>query len=209
MKIIDAIITDDQITALKSYWENNSDKRYVNWTDGDQLIDMRCVISPFAPEFQIIKSIVAKDFPITSKIWSAYQQQTFAHNIHIDDYESENDNPTFTYVIALDTVPEYKTIVWKETTASNEELHKYVANWAQTKKEKTSNISQTEDLEHTYDQNQLDYMCDYLTLDGIFAYKAGSGCLFNARQLHCTSNWTKNPDLKNRELLQIHVVVPK
>ena len=58
------------------------------------------------------------------------------------------------------------------------------------------------------DENQNDYMCDYLTLDGIYTYKKGSGCLFDARQFHCTSNWPKYKKFKNRELLQIHVTVP-
>jgi hypothetical protein len=108
----------------------------------------------------------------------------------------------------LDTVPEFKTIVWKETAASNAKLHEYIANWGQHRTEKISDISQTEDLEHTYDENQNDYMCDYLTLDGIYTYKEGSGCLFDARQFHCTSNWPKYKKFKNRELLQIHVTVP-
>ena len=59
----------------------------------------------------------------------------------------------------------------------------------------------------TYDENQNDYMCDYLTLDGIYTYKAGNGCLFNARQMHCTNNWTKYKKFKYRELLQIHLGV--
>ena len=208
MKIIDSIITEDEVAIFKNYWKNNADKRYVNWTDGDQLIDTRCQLSSDTSEFQIIKSIVAKDFPDTISIWCAYQQQSFAHNIHIDDYGSEENYPAYTYIISLDTVPEFKTIIWKETARNNANLHEYIANWGQNRTEKISNISQTEDLEHTYDENQNDYMCDYLTLDGIYTYKEGSGCLFDARQFHCTSNWPKYKKFKNRELLQIHVMVP-
>jgi hypothetical protein len=206
MKIIDSIITDDQIKTIKNYWENTSDNRYVNWADGNKLIDIRCDIKQTTPEFQIIKSIVAKDFPNPIRMWSAYQRQSRPHNIHIDDYGIEQEYAAYTYIIALDTVPEFKAIVWKEKSASNKEFHKYIADWGQNRKEKISNISEVEDLEHTRDENQNDYMCDYLTLDGIYTYKAGNGCLFNARQMHCTNNWLKYKQFQYRELLQIHVI---
>ena len=206
MKMIESILTDDQIKTIKNYWENNSDKRYVNWAEGDKLIDIRCEIEPTAPEFQIIKSIVDKDFSDPIRMWSAYQRQSLPHNIHIDDYGIEQEYAAYTYIISLDTVPEFKAIVWKETSANNKEFRKYIADWGQNRKEKVSNISEIEDLEHTYDENQNDYMCDYLTLDGIYTYKAGNGCLFNARQMHCTSNWTKHKQFTHRELLQIHVI---
>ena len=68
-----------------------------------------------------------------------------------------------------------------------------------------SNISEIEDLEHTYDANQEAYMADYLTLDKIYTYQTGTACLFDATQLHCTSNWIKYNKFPHRELLQIHV----
>ena len=111
MKIIESIITEDEVEIFKNYWENNADKRHVNWTDGDQLVDIHCSLSSDTSEFQIIKSIVAKDFPDTIDIWCAYRQQSFAHNIHVDDYGIEKNYPAYTYIISLDTVPEFKPYV--------------------------------------------------------------------------------------------------
>jgi hypothetical protein len=97
--------------------------------------------------------------------------------------------------------------VWKEKCWDNDALHAYVTEWGKLRrlKKKLSNISETEDLEHTYDENQESYMADYLTLDGTYSYKAGNGVLFDATQLHCTSNWKKYEEFPHRELLQIHV----
>jgi hypothetical protein len=110
----------------------------------------------------------------------------------------------------LDTIPEFRTIVWKEQARNNEMLHEYIANWGINRHtmSKISNISETEDLEHTLDVNQDAYMCDYLELDGIYSYKKNCGVLFNAKQFHCTSNWVKYNRWSYRELLQIHVIVP-
>jgi hypothetical protein len=127
-----------------------------------------------------------------------------------DDYGIEKypDIPMYTYIFALDTVPEFKTIVWKEIVKSNADIPNYLKLWnlKRHKLPKTSSISADQDLEHTYDENAQAYLCDYLNLDGIFEYQAGSGVLFNGRQLHCTSNWLKYKKFKSRELLQIHVV---
>jgi hypothetical protein len=211
MILLDQIITDQEIQAIRNSYESFKDNSYVNWTVNEKLIDVRFNIEPTSPEFSIIESIVKKNFknPIIS--WSGYQRQTNPHNIHIDDYGSDQSNPTYTYVISLDTIPEFKTIIWKETAKDNKELHSYVAHWGEIKDTltKVNNISETEDLEHTFDENQNAYMCDYLTLDGIYTYKKGSGVLFNAKQFHCTSNWVKYNRWPYRELLQIHVTVPK
>ena len=109
--------------------------------------------------------------------------------------------------MALDTVPEFRTIVWKEKCCDNEELHRYVAKWGEERDHwpRVSNISAVEDLEHTFDKNQGDYLADYLELDGVFSYEQGSTALFETVQLHCTSNWCKYPQHNLRELLQIHV----
>jgi hypothetical protein len=108
----------------------------------------------------------------------------------------------------MDSVPEFKAIIWKEKCWDNNGLHEFVSQWGKMKrfKKPVSDISQTQDLEHTYDTNQEAYMADYLTLDGIYTYQTGTACLFDATQLHCTSNWVKYNKFPYRELLQIHVV---
>jgi hypothetical protein len=197
----------EEIQIFKNYWNNNQDSAYINWVQDNQVLDRRLTIEPDSPEMSIIKRIVGKYFDKIDDLWSAYQRQNFCHNIHIDDYGNEQDGFIYTFVLSLDTEPRFKTIVWKEQCASNEELHKYINRWGEERASiaKKTNISDIEDLDHTYDENQQDYMCDYLDLDGVYTYKAGSGVLFNAKQFHCTSNWKKYSDIPYRDLLQIHV----
>lgn len=209
MKFLNNVLSTEQINLFKQYWDDNPDQRFVNWKIGDEVLDNRMTVSPDSILWKIVTDIVSQDFSDTVEIWSGLQSQRFAHNIHVDDYGKEKypDIPMYTYVFALDTVPEFKTIVWKDVVKSNADMLNYLKLWnlKRRKLPKTS-ISAEQDLEHTYDENAQDYLCDYLKLDGIFEYQAGSGVLFNGKQLHCTSNWTKHKKFKSRELLQIHVV---
>lgn len=209
MLLLDQLISESEIQMFKNYFLDNFDKKWVNWKLDGKTIDHRQTIEKTSPQFKIVQRIVGKNFARPIKIVAAYQRQSLPDNIHIDDYESENtEHFRYTYILAMDTVPEFKAIIWKETCWNNDALHKFVHKWGNTRrfKKTLSNISEIEDLEHTYDVNQQSYLADYLTLDGIYSCKIGTGCLFNATQLHCTSNWTKYKKFSHGELLQIHVL---
>ena len=129
MKIRNSVVSPDEIAQLRSFWDIHADRVYLNWADEDGVVDHRLPIKDTDPEWAIIKRIVGEDFPKHGRVWSALQRQSRAHNIHIDDYSKENKDPTWTYVIALDTVPEFRTIVWKEKCADNEALIKFIQEW--------------------------------------------------------------------------------
>jgi len=206
MLVINDIISQSEVQEFKKYFLDHRENEYINWKQksGDAL-DVRLNIKNNNPEFKIIENVVKRFAPDVTDIWSAYQRQNFPHNIHIDEYHTPNPN-AYTIVIAMDTIPEFKTIVWQEKLEDNKALVKYVFKWGNNniKLEKKNNISETEDLEHTPKNKDNNMFCDYLTLDGIFSYVSGSGVLFNARKFHCTSNWVKYPQFKYRDLLQIH-----
>ena len=214
MKIIDNFLNDTQIQELKNVWDQYKDRSYINWETDDGYIDRRLTISDQTLNkecddiYNNILKLVKEEFPNCIDSWFALQEQRVPHNIHIDDYGSDTNGKRYTYIIALDSVPEFKAIAWKETAWDNNKLHEFVQQWGKLRpyKKKKSNISEVEDLEHTIDKNNNSYMCDYLELDGIFEYKKGSACLFDATQLHCSSNWVKYPQHKTRQLLQIHVL---
>jgi hypothetical protein len=208
MLFLNQVITQEEINSFKQFFQDYQSKKYVNYQIGDQIIDHRLIIPTDSPLFDIIKRIVATNFSNPIHYWSAYQQQTVPHNIHIDDYGIEEKHLRYTYILAMDSVPEFKAIIWKEKCWDNDALHTFVEQWGKMKKfkKKTSNISEVEDLEHTFDSNQDSYMADYLTLDGVYTYQVGTACLFDASQLHCTSNWVKYNKFPHRELLQIHVL---
>ncbi len=206
MQFLNEIFSKDDVDNFRNYWNNNhNEKSYVNWEIDGIVLDRRLILSKDSKEYKMVEEVVLRYFKNPINIWTAYQQQSFAHQIHIDDYGMDEPYLCYTMVFAMDTVPEFKTIVWKETAANNQELQKHIQIWGKSRTEKISNISELEDLEHTYDENQHDYFSDYLNLDGIFTYKSGSGVLFNARQYHCTSNWVKYSIFPHRELLQVHI----
>jgi hypothetical protein len=211
LKIIEDFFSDDEIQQIKSYWEKNKENTVVFYHDGEVIYDRKLPIPDGTPELNMIEDKIRKVFPNFVSNKSVIQEQVKPHNIHIDEYGTDGVSEPYTFVVALETVSEFKTMVWKTVVQTNQLLGKFAEAWGADKDtlEKKSNISKTEDLEHTYDTNQNDYMCDYLELDGIYQYRAGSACVFPANQLHCSSNWTKYPKFKTRQLLQIHLLVPK
>jgi len=207
MQFLNEIFNADQIDIFRNYWNNNwSEKSYINWEIDGKVLDRRLVLPKKSKEYEIIEEVVLRYVKNPINIWTAYQRQNFAHHVHIDDYRIETNYPCYTMIFSMDTIPEFKTIVWKETAVNNRALQEHIHAWGKHRTEKISNISELEDLEHTYDENQHDYFVDYLHLDGIYTYKSGSGVFFNARQYHCTSNWVKYPKFSYRELLQVHVM---
>ena len=210
MLLLNDIISDEEILSFGQYFADNYDKKkYINWQSNDEIIDHRLVIDQDCPLFKIIQRIVRGNFDKPVDVWSAYQRQSRPHEIHIDDYMSNRVGYfRYTYILAMQTVPEFKSIVWKETCWDNDKLAEFVHQWGRTRRfqKSVSCISREQDLEHTYDKNQEAYMADYLTPDGIYTYKKGTACLFDATKLHCSSNWLKYPQFPNRELLQIHVL---
>lgn len=209
MQTFKNLLSKEQIDHFRTFWETKKDRVYVNFEVDEGVIDNRLQVKGSDPEFKIIEDIVKSVHPNATDIWSALQRQNRAHNIHIDDYSMQTPHPTYTYVIALDTIPEFRTIVFKEKSGSNEKMvEEYFMTWDPENQPRVSNISETEDMEHTQDPNNGKYIADYLNLDGIFTYEAGAGVLFETIQLHCTSNWNKHTQYKMRELLQIHYTVP-
>ena len=211
MIIINDAITDDQINLIRSYVSDHADRKYTNWVENNEVIDNRWTLPLKNPNFSFIQKLVEQYFNDWTGLWSAYQIQTNPHNIHIDEYGKEvwPNTKCWTYILAFDTVPEFNTIIWKEQFRDGESFNKWVEHFWSTNDQKCAfkkSISQTQDLEHTYDVNNQDYLVDYLTLEGVFTYKKGSAVLFDGNKLHCTSNWRKYPKFSQRELLQIHVL---
>ena len=203
MKIIKNFLNDSQVLYFKNLWETNREKSYVNWEG----VDRRLQVEEIPEVISILEPLIHNTFPTNYKWWSALQEQSNPHDIHIDKNSDTPNLNIFTYVISLDTVPEFKTIVWKDLTSDSD---KYGATWSRlsSRIKKKSDISKLQDLEHTT-QFEGRFMCDYLELDGIFQYESGSAALFNGEQLHCTSNWRKYPKFDKKQLLQIHVYVDK
>lgn len=217
MQILQDLLSLDEIELLRAHWATNIGNSYINWQMEDgRIIDHRLQIvgrynlTEFNPLIDRIIDTVFDPDQIIGK-WAALQRQTNPHHQHIDDFgkdECEQDLSVrmYTFIVALDTVPEFKTIVWKEGAPSNEIMNGLWPVLCATRK---SRLSEQEDLDHIVripHEGEEVCLTDFLTPDGVWSYQAGCGCLFNGKQLHTTSYWLKYPKHTHRDLLQIHVL---
>jgi len=219
MLIHQNLISDEEIQILRDYWKKNQDDVYINGYLRDEIQDYRLDINDRDPEFDIIKKIVRTDFADYLRpngdakdgvfFWSALQQAVIPHVLHIDDCFVDS-RPAYTYIISFDTYDKHKTLAWKRICQDgNRELHSLYEDWVKNYSSMPilSNSSELYDIDHTANKDGK-YMLDYFELDGGYSYVKGNGCVFNARQMHCTSNWKKYNEFEYRELLQIHVTIP-
>ena len=217
MKILHNALTLDQVELFKTYWLNNQKQVQLNWKSKNHFyewmsknLDFRLIIDHQSNEWDIIKNLVFQNFDSkkVKSIYCAYQQQDLPHGLHIDDYKKDFADYRYTYIIALDSIPEFKAIIFIEEDHDNNTLSERIQDWGRNKKilSKKNDLSQTQDIDHTIDMNQHAYLAEYLTLDGIFEYQIGNAVLFKATQIHCSSDWIKYKKFKHRQLLQIHVL---
>ena len=214
MHIIPQAFHSEEIKYFETLWKQKLPDAYVNWIDDrGNLIDHRFIIAGAdlhqrsdAKAYDIISKLVNKYFPRSISWWAALQRQTNPHGLHIDEYSNDrippgSDIKTWTFIVALETQPLFKAIIFKESSYDNQSMIDQIL----TKTTRTSNISNREDLEHMPITESKENLADFLQLDGIYTYVEGSSVLFNAKQWHCTSNWKKYPQFTHRDLLQIHV----
>lgn len=212
MQHLENIISAEDILVLKDYWNQNNNLAYVNgrpagWHPLEELadhVDKRLLIVDNTPAYQIVKRISEDLFYPGVPIWANYQRQALPHTLHVDEYGRDRSEATWTIVIAVDTEPRNRTVLFKNSFNTCRELDDYTRQ-SVIQKNKISDISTTEDLEHLFDQQFDANFADYLEFEGCFSYKAGDGVLFDTNQAHCTSNWKKYPDIKYRDLVQIHI----
>jgi hypothetical protein len=211
MQILPNLLSDDQIISFQSYWNRNPDRIYVNYVDAaGNIVDRRCTIDHNSPEWQTVMSVVNQHFDRPLEVWAAYQRQTTPHSLHIDDYGIETWTRdkgvyTYTYIIAPETQPKFKSIIWKRQSFCNQDMCQEILNDL-SKMIPNNNLTAVEDLEHMPLSESGIPISNYLELDGMFTYERGSGCLFSAKQWHASSYWSKYPEFAYRDLLQFHVV---
>lgn len=206
MHVIENILTHDEIDSLREIWKRVENLEYVNFQHKDgRVVDHRYPLETDPEGWALVEKIVYRNFPDATGIWSALQRQTNPHNVHIDNYMKETLKPdevwnTWTYIIPLETIPEFRVIIWQERAVTNAAMQESFGNFT----ERKSDISEREYLDHLPRFGEFN-AGDCFTLDGIFAYRKGAGCLFGAKQFHTTNNWRRYPQHTFRELLQIHL----
>lgn len=210
MILVQDAITAAEIETVRHWVSTHPKKQFLNWVENDRKIDNRWELDLEHPDLGFVTDLVQRYFLDWNNIWSAYQIQINPHNIHIDEYGKDvwPEKQCWTFILAFDTIPEFRTIIWQEQFRDGADLAQWIEHtWAPHRADMPrTNVSACQDLEHTYDHNNQDYFCDYLTLEGVFQYDRGQAVLFDGHKLHCTNNWRKYPQFDHRELLQIHVL---
>lgn len=213
MQLLQDLVSADDILVLKNYWDKNHSMAYVNGYPQDwhpfgaqaDFIDRRLLIVPDSHAGRVISKVVAQVLPGETDIWANYQRQALPHTLHVDEYGRDRINPTWTIIIAVDTEPRNKTLIFREEFNTCFDLDTYLMRSADQDSVFLSDLSSVHDVEHMNVKPYRHNLCNYLTFDGFFAYKAGDAVLFDTNVAHCTSNWTKYADIKQRDLVQIHI----
>jgi hypothetical protein len=206
MHVIENILTHAEIDSLREIWRRVENRKYVNFQHEDgRIVDHRYPLDQDPDGWALVEKIVYRNFPDATGIWSALQRQSNPHSIHIDNYlhetlQSDEVCNTWTYIIPLETIPEFRVIIWQERAVSNAAMQARFPEFT----ERKSHLSESEWIDHLPRFGDLN-AGDCFTLDGIFSYRKGAGCLFGAKQFHTTNNWRRYPQHTFRELLQIHL----
>lgn len=212
MKILENVITEEEIKIFQDYWDKNNHLSYANAYPSDTHpnkdvsphIDRRLLIVDNTEPWKILRKVVDQYFP-GEKIWANYQRQSMAHQLHVDEYGRNRKTPTHTIIITVDDQPLFRTIIFKEMANDHVEIGKIFQKLPYD--QPSNKLSDTEDLEHMdFWKDDKNYNpCNWLTLDGIYKYRRGWGVLFDTNQLHLTSNWRKYSQFTHRDLIQIHI----
>lgn len=216
MRLLENIITQQDIDIFRNYWEKNNQHTYINaWTntghphaDRSDFIDRRLLILPGTRAGDIVRRVVDQMWPGENQpLWANYQRQSICHMMHVDEYGKDRTNPTWTIILALDTQPKWKAVIFKEQFNSGDDMVDYISNHIDFGSPAKGNYSDLYDLQHMDNwQNGKNFnFCNWFDLDGVFEYRAGDGVLFDTNQAHTTNNWVRYPEFAYRELVQIHI----
>lgn len=219
MRLLKNILSQEDIDIFRDYWEKNNQHTYINaWTNAghphanrSDFIDRRLLILPNTRAGDVVKRVVDQIWPGENQIlWANFQQQSICHMLHVDEYGKDRTNPTWTIILALDTQPKWKAVIFQEQFNSGADLVDYISNKINYSLPPRNNSSDEHDLQHMDNwRNGINFNpCHWLEVDGVFTYCAGDGVLFDTNQAHTTNNWVKYPEFQYRQLVQIHVGKP-
>lgn len=204
------IVPHESIELFRTMWNKDQDRKYVNWYDSDdqapdeskEIIDERINILSGTPEFDAVETLIKEIRPETTNFWAAYQRQSKPHNIHLDDLEGFTE----TMVIPLNHDPLAKVLVWKKRVENVNELRDLLIKWGNDEDAVpvNPNLHNEYDIDHTRDPNNGRFFGEYMELLGDFSYELGTINHFPSFNLHCSSDWTKIPGQKFKELVIIH-----
>jgi len=153
------------------------------------------------PVAQFIRSIVNKILPAPLKdsIPIMFSRSVYPVGIHTDTNIESCQGHTIMIPLTFDA--RIKTVVWQETAVGQQELNKIFQRF-------NSNIESFQPQPRISDQMDLrncwlaqPSIVDFLQLDGMAEWRAGSIFKFSRRQLHASNNYREFVEFKDYVLI--------
>jgi hypothetical protein len=193
-------INQHLVLDLSTIWKNYSNEAIPK--QGCNL-DTRIIIRKHWSMYDQLDSLVRETFPTVSNWIGFYERQYNPTLLHVDP-----DDLEYTMIIPLHHDPRILTLLWKEKFVHQNQWHKFVCDWQLDDKVTNCDASQRYPLSHTWDENKQIFLADYLNLEAVYEYRLGSFFLFDAKQVHCSSDWTGLDIGKYKDFIGIHSIKP-
>jgi len=215
LEIFKNAITTDEITHLQEqfaqlkstvefddryYITSKDDIRELYNLDSESLIQQQRVSVLKYPVADFVRNIVNRILPnpLKNSVRIMFSRSFYPVGIHVDVQKNE-DGHTLMIPLTFDT--RIKTLVWKETATGQQDLnsifHRFQTNINSFQPQ--SKISDQLDLRNCWLGRPP--IVDFLELDDMAEWQAGSIFKFERRQLHASNNYKAFVDFKDYILI--------
>ena len=215
LEIFKNAVTADEITHLQEqfaqlkstvefddryYITSKDDIRDLYNLDSESLIQQQRVSVLKYPVADFVRNIVNQILPTPLKdsVCIMFSRSFYPVGIHVDVQKNEKGH---TLMIPLTSDTRIKTIVWKETATGQQDLNSIFHRFQ-------TDINSFQPQPKISDQLDLRNcwlgrppIVDFLELDGIAEWQAGSIFKFDRRQLHASNNYTAFAEFKDYVLI--------
>ena len=170
-------------------------------SNAESLIQQQRVDIREYPIADVVRNIVNKILPspLNPSVPILFSRSVYPVGIHIDSNKKENNGHTLMIPLTFDT--RIKTLVWKETAIDPIVLNEIFYRFQNDIKSFTPQprISNRFDLRNCWLGTPS--IVDFLELDGIAEWQAGSIFKFKRQQLHASNNYKASVEFKDYVLI--------
>ena len=215
LEIFENTITADEITHLQEqfaqlkstvefddmyYITSKNDIRELYNLDSESLVQQQRVSVLKYPVADFVRNVVNRILPTPLKdsVPIMFSRSFYPVGIHVDVHKNEKGH---TLMIPLTFDTRIKTIVWKETATGQQDLNSIFHRFQ-------TDINSFQPQPKISDQLDLRNcwlgrppIVDFLELDGMAEWQAGSIFKFSRRQLHASNNYKEFAEFKDYILI--------
>jgi hypothetical protein len=183
LRIFENVFSDSDIKLLMSLKKESQDQNLEITNESQK----RIILEDSSNEYNIVKKCVEKCYnfqlPKKQTIWFVRSHAPI--NIHTDRMPGETGGSTI--MVCLDSHDHGGTIVFKDHMDAADFHNNFITNFYKGKRK--NNLSKLYDLSNLWQGEH--HIADYLDLDGITNWQAGTMFSFTRTQLHGSTNFTQ------------------